>query len=69
MLHTRTSFPDDLTDYGNGVIVADFISGTIFSVTDAGEVTYETFPIFAGPSSVHLAQAPLFEPGGLIVTE
>jgi len=69
VLHTRASFLDDLTAYKGGVIVADFISGTIFYVTDAGEVNYETFPIFAGPSSVHLAQAPLFEPGSLIVTE
>ena len=69
VLHTRISFLDDLTTYAGGVIVADFISGTIFYVTDAGKVTYETYPTFAGPSSVHLAQAPLFEPGGLIVTE
>jgi hypothetical protein len=69
VIHTRTSFLDDLTTYADGVIVADFISGTIFYVTDAGKVVYETYPTFAGPSSVHLAQAPLFEPGGLIVTE
>jgi len=69
VIHTRVSFLDDLTTYADGVIVADFISGTIFYVTDAGKVIYETYPTFAGPSSVHLAQAPLFEPGSLIVTE
>ena len=33
VIHTRASFLDDLTAYGNGVIATDFISGTILSIS------------------------------------
>lgn len=69
-IHTRISVLDDLTAFSDGLVVTDFVQGTIFHLTFEGELVRESSPeLFKGPSSVVLGKPPLFEEGELIVTE
>jgi len=61
---------DDLTVYQGCPVVCDYVSGTVFQLSATGEIMRETkLETFAFPSSVNLAQGPLFTEGDILVTE
>lgn len=61
---------DDLGLVGDGVLLADFLTGRISLISREGELLQATAPgTFTFPSSVRLGRPPMFEPTDIVVTE
>lgn len=70
ILMWRSSVLDDLIVVENGLMVADFVLGSIFYLSFDGKIESETLiGTFTGPSSVCMGKAPMFDDGDIIVTE
>ncbi len=68
-IYTRPTVLDDLTVFSDGLIVTNFIKGTVFHLSTTGELMRETCPeTFIGPSSVCIGRPP-FESSDILVTE
>lgn len=69
-LYTARTLLDDLMVYDGHLLVCNYMKGTLVCLSTGGDVLYETpAETFAFPSSVHVAQGPMFGPASLIVTE
>lgn len=67
-IFSRITFFDDFNLVKDGVVVADFLGGSVLHVQEStGKVLNQSS--FIGPSSVSIGKAPLFNNGDLIVTE
>ncbi len=61
---------DDLSSYGESLLVTDYIGGALFQINLEGELIQEgVVGSHTSPSSVHVVGAPLFDPGQVLVTE
>lgn len=61
---------DDLGIAGDGLLLANFLTGRITLISKEGEVLQATAPgTFTFPSSVRLGRPPMFEPTDILVTE
>jgi hypothetical protein len=61
---------DDLGIAGDGLLLANFLTGRITLASKEGEILQSTAPgTFSFPSSVRLGRPPMFEPTDILVTE
>ncbi len=61
---------DDLGIAGDGLLLANFLTGRITLISKSGEILQATAPgTFTFPSSVRLGRPPMFEPTDILVTE
>lgn len=61
---------DDLGLVGDGVLLANFLTGKISLITREGALLQSTAPAtFTSPTSTRLGRPPMFEPTDILVTE
>ncbi len=69
-IYNATTILDDLTSYGDTLLVTDYLIGNLFQINLSGEILQEgVVGTHASPSSVLVVGPPLFDAGDILVTE
>lgn len=69
-IYFAATIHDDLGLVNGGILITDFALGRISLISRDGKLLQQTDPLtFSFPSSVRLAQPPMFQPGDILVAE
>lgn len=69
-IYNATTILDDLSSYGDSLLVTNYLAGNLFQINLSGELLQEgVVGTLASPSSVLVVGPPLFDSGDVLVTE
>lgn len=69
-IYTTNSILDDLSAYGESLLLTDYLSGTLLQINRRGEIIQEgVLGTHTSPSSITVAGPPVFQAGDVLVTE